>query len=294
MSEISLTVGSRNLITIRIEPNNVQGRDMAGRPALYLPLQIELHGGGQQGEVSYTLIGLTGKLLSVLSREFATFDVGLLAEVPSQNPFFRQQEALVPLDLRQIKQFEDARAGNDARFNIMVSGLLWFPSQQKFEVSRSTQQLDIIVPRSQWIDRVISPWNLNSLKVVEIEFPKSAVGDNFRTSYTRVEEAERLFASGQYKQVLTTLRLSFEALANSLGFERPNKDCFDSLFSFFHPDKREKARDALMGIYKFLHLGPHEPGNHADPNSESVVTRWDARFALTLAYAIFEYIAPRG
>jgi hypothetical protein len=294
MSEISLTVGSRNLITVRLESNNVQGRDLAGRPALYLPLQIQLLGAGQQGDVQYTLIGIAGKLLSPQSREFASFDVGLLAEVPSQHPFFRQQEALVPLDHRQVKQFEDTRAGNNAHFQVMLSGLLWFPHQQKFEVSRSTQQLDVIVPRSHWIDRVISAWNICNLKLIEIEFPKSAVGDNFRTSYTRVEEAERLFASGQYKQVLTTLRLSFEALANSLGFERRIKDCFDSLFSSFHPDKREKVRDALTGIYKFLHLGPHEQANHADPNAEPVVTRQDARFALTLAYAIFEYIASHS
>ena len=294
MSEISLTVGSRNLITIRMEPNNVQGRDLAGHPALYLPLQIQLQGAGQQGDVPYTLIALTGKLLSLQSREFASLDVGLLAEVPSQHPFFRQQEALVSLDHRQIKQFEDAQAGNDARFQVMLSGLLWFPSQQKFEVSRSTQQLDVVVPWSHWIDKVISAWNIHNIKLIEIEFPKSVVGENFRTSYARVEEAERLFANGQYKQVLTTLRLSFEALANSLGFERRIKDCFDSLFSSFHPDKKEKARDALMGIYKFLHLGPHEQADHANPNVEPVVLRQDARFSLTLAYAIFEYIAPSG
>jgi hypothetical protein len=143
---------------------------------------------------------------------------------------------------------------------------------------------------------VVPVWNLHNITVVEIEFPKSAAGENFRASYARVEEAQRLLANGQYKQALTTLRLSFEALALSLGFEGQDhiKKCFESLFASSHPEKKEKAREALTGIYRFLHLGPHEHANHADPNGQPVVTRQDARFALTLAYAIFEYITPKA
>jgi hypothetical protein len=119
-------------------------------------------------------------------------------------------------------------------------------------------------------------------------------GENFRTSYACVEEAERLFASGQYKQVLTTLRLSFEGLAKSLGFQAAGKDFFESLFASAHPEKREKARDALTGIYRFLHLGPHEQAGHVDAGNQSEVTRPDARLALTLAHAKFEYITPES
>jgi hypothetical protein len=41
MSEVWLPVGGRNVITVRLEPNNVQGRDLAGQPRLYLPLQLQ-------------------------------------------------------------------------------------------------------------------------------------------------------------------------------------------------------------------------------------------------------------
>ena len=58
-----------------------------------------------------------------------------------------------------------------------------------------------------------------------------------------------------------------------------------------HPDKKEKARDALTGFYRFLHLGPHEQANHP---AQPVVSRQNARFALTMAYTVFEYIAPSG
>jgi len=292
MSDVPLEVGGRNVVTVRLEPNSVQGRDMAGQPMLYLPMKLQLLPAGQQKDVQYTLVRLAGKLLSQPLGEFASFDVGPFAEVPNPEPFFRQQEAFVPLDRQRIRRFEDARAGNEAYFQIMLSCLVWYPAQQKFEVTRSSGHLEVRVPQSHWAEKVVSVWNLSNIKVVEIEFPKGAAGENFRATYARVEEAEKLLASGQYKQVLTTLRLSFEALANSLGFERRVKECFESLFASSNPDKKEKARDALTGIYKFLHLGPHEQANQPASGAQPVVTREDARFALTLTYAIFEYITP--
>ena len=174
----------------------------------------------------------------------------------------------------------------------------WYPVGQKFQTTNSSGYLDVVVPKSHWAEKVVAPWNLFHIKVVEIQFPKSAAGENFRASYARIEEAERQFANGQYKQVLATLRLSFEGLAISLGFDAKERgvvgQCFESLFASSHPEKREKAREMLNGIYKFLHLGPHEQNNQASAVAGAVVSRSDARFALTLAYAIFEYITPRG
>jgi len=161
-------------------------------------------------------------------------------------------------------------------------------------VTRSSGYLEVKVPQSDWTQRVSSVWNLSSTKVIEIVFPKGTAGENFRASYARVEEAEKLLASGHYKQVLTSLRLSFEALAKSHGYENPGKDFFESLFASSHQEKKEKIRDALTGIYRFLHLGPHEQANHPSSNAQPVVTRQGAQLALTLTYAIFEYITPKA
>lgn len=291
MSEVWLPVGGRNVITVRLEPNNIHGRDLAGQPALYLPLQLQLLPAGEQKEVQYQLVRLSGKLQCQPLGEFASFDVGPIAEPPNPNPFFRQQDALIALDRQRVSRFEEARGEKDAYFQIMLTGTLWYPSHQKFEVTRASSGfLELSVPRSHWIDRVLSVWNVTHTKVIEIKFPSSAAGENFRNSYSRLEEAEKLYASAQYKQVLTTLRLSFEGLAKSFGFQAAGKEFFESLFASAHPEKKEKARDALNGIYRFLHLGPHEQGNHPESNAQPVVARQDARFALTLAYAIFEYI----
>jgi hypothetical protein len=54
--------------------------------------------------------------------------------------------------------------------------------------------------------------------LIELRFPGSSAGENFRSAYARVEEAERQYAGAQYKQALTTLRIAFEGLAKSFSF----------------------------------------------------------------------------
>ena len=295
MGEIWMPVGGRNVITLRLEPEHIHGRNRAGQPILYLGLRLQLLPAGEQKDTDYTLLRLTGQLLAQGLGEFASFEADAMAELPHSEPYFRQKDVLVTFDRQRAERFETVRNGNDAHFQITFTGLVWCPRQQKFEVMRgSSGQMDIAVPRSQWIEHVLSPWGIWESKVIELSFPSGSAGENYRNSYARIEEAEKLFASGQYKQVLTTLRLSFEGLAKSLQFPAAGKDFFESLFTSVHPDKREKARDALNGIYRFLHLGPHEQANHPNSNSQAVVTRQDARLALILSQAVFEYITSKN
>jgi hypothetical protein len=291
MSEVSFAIADRQVATVRLEPNNVQGRDMAGQPALYLPLQLQLLPGGQNADVQYTLVRFAGKLQNQPLGEFASFEVSPMAVAPTPHPFFRHQEAMVVLDRLRVKRFEDARAGNDAHFQIMLSCLVWYPAERRFEAPFTSGSLDVIVPKSQWAERVVSVWNLSSIKVVEIEFPKSVAGENFRAAYAKVEAAERLYASGQWKQTLGELYSAFEALAKALGCAKPDQQCFAALLSELHPVKKEKFKLALDSFCDLLHLGRHEPNEAAETFN---VSRSDARFALLMAHAIFEYITPKS
>jgi len=94
--------------------------------------------------------------------------------------------------------------------------------------------------------------------------------------------------------VLTELRLAFEGLANGLGFEGRVRECVDHLLAEFGGEKKDKARETVLNLYKFLHLGPHEPVQAPDATGQPTVNRGDARFALVMTYAIFEYITPKG
>jgi hypothetical protein len=291
MSQVWLELGGRNVITVRLEPNSIFGQDRAGQPALHLPLQVQLLPAGEQKNVQYQLVRLAGRLQSQPLGEFASFEIGPLAEVSSPDPFFRQQDALVALDRWQIKRFEDARAGKDAQLQIMLCGLLWYPMQPRFEVTRSPGYLDVMIPRSHWVDRVLSPWNLSTMKIVEIKFPGGTVGENFRTSYAKIEAAEKLYANGQWKQTLGELYSAFESLAKACDFAKPDQQFFAGLLSEVHSVKKEKLKLSLDAFCDLLHLGRHEPKEGA--NAFAVSPR-DAHFALIMTHAIFEYITPEA
>jgi hypothetical protein len=291
MAEAFFQIRNYGVLTARIDPTKVQGDGSPQRPVLRLPLELQVL---PAQTFEYTLLLLVGTLKVKGAETLAEFNVGPLAEHSDSRPYYRPVDVHVALDLPTVRKFEEVRSGADAFLPLSFRGLVWFPKEAKFETISLQSDLHLTVPRSTWADQVLLRWGLDRVKLVEIRFPSTAVGDNLRAAYARVEEAERLFANGHYKQVLTTLRLSFEALAISLGFEKRVRDCFGSLFAGSHPEKGEKALEALTGLYKFLHLGPHEQAEQPDISGRQVVLRADARFALTMAYVVFEYITSQN
>jgi hypothetical protein len=286
MSEVWLPANGRNAITVRLESNNVTGRDLAGVPALFFPLELQLLPSGDKGDAPYTLVRLAGTLQNQQHSEFAAFEVGPIADPSSPQAFFRQKQVTVPLDRVRVKRFEDARAGNDANFGIMLSCLLWHPAQQNFEAVWGGP-LQVQVPKSHWVERVLSLWNLSGVKVVEIRFPGSDAGESFRAAYSKVEAAEKAYANGQWKQTLAELYAAFESLAKASNLAKPDQQFFAALLSDLHPAKKEKFKLAMDGLCDVLHLGRHEPKEAAGTFAVSAA---DARFALIMAHAKFEYI----
>jgi hypothetical protein len=291
MYETSLNVANHGVITVRIEPNALHGRDIAGQPGLHLPVKLQLLPVPSEagGEFPYTLVRLTAELQVPPLNDFAVFDLGPIALVPHATPFFQYQATTVLLDRHRVRKFEDLRAGNDARFQLSFSALLWYQKKQEFAVELAGP-LFVQVPKSHWIENMVSLWNSSETNLIEVKFAGNA-GPKFRASYALVREAEKLFADGQYKKTLNSLRLSLEGLAKSFGFESPGEQLFGSLFAPSHPEKIKKGGEALLALYRFLQLvGPHAPAAQGAP--ELTITRQDARFALTMAYAVLEYLAP--
>ncbi len=167
--------------------------------------------------------------------------------------------------------------------------MIWLAGEQKFGTVVSQGQLPLVVPRSHWVDEVVSRWGLSRVKLVETVFPETSAGENYRAAYTRVEAAEKHLASGNYKEVLAELWLAFESLAKSQGFEKPDQQYFARVFENCHPKKKEDAKLALDYLCGFLHLGRHQPKESPDTFQ---ILPGDARFALTMAHAVFEYITP--
>lgn len=294
MGEVSFTVKNSNVLKVRLEPTDVQGRDVAGQPVLRLPLKLQLlPAGPQQGTAAeYVLLRLAGSVFSNPIGEFAKFEAGPLAEVSNASVYERQHEVVVPLDRVRVRRFEDARGGANANLRISFSALVWFPAPQStFAAIQASSELQVLVPKSHWVDQVVQPWGLESVKFIEITFPKSEAGEKFRAAYLHVDAAEKLFANGQYKQVLAELYSCFEGLAKSMNLGKPDQQFFAQLLAELHPTKKESAKRTLDNLCDFLHLGRHE----AEEAPEAFgISRGDARFALIMSQAVLEYITPRG
>ncbi|HEV2234641.1 MAG TPA: hypothetical protein VGV68_14710 [Terriglobia bacterium] len=292
MAEVSFNISSSQALKVRLDPTDLRGQDVAGQPVLRLPLKLQLLPSGQpQTPVQYTLLRLAGSVLSNSIGEFASFESGPLVETSNSAVFDRHVDVLVALDRMRVKRFEDVRSGANAQLQISLSGLVWLPAKHEFERVYSQGPLQVIVPKSQWVDEVVSRWGLSHVKLIEIAFPESSAGENYRAAYSRVEAAERHFANGNYKDVLVELWSAFEGLAKSQGCEKPDQQYFARLFADSHPKKKEAAKLALDNLCDFFHLGRHQPNESPDTFQ---ILRADARFALTMAHAIFEYITPHG
>ena len=118
-------------------------------------------------------------------------------------------------------------------------------------------------------------------------FPKGTADDNFLAAYAKIESAQRLFGRGDWKHTLGELYSAFEGLAKSFGCTRPDQQFFVKFLSDVHSEKREKLKLVLDRYCDLLQLGRHEPNEEVQTSD---VSPNDARFALTLAYAIFECI----
>lgn len=224
--------------------------------------------------------------------EIQRFEASPLTEASHPAPnFWRQVEVLVEVDRLQAERFEHSRSGANAELHVTFSGLIWLTEDKKFATVRSQGLLQLVIPRSHWVDEVVLRWGLSDVRIVEIGFPKSEAGEDFRAAYLRVEAAEKLFANGQYKQVLAELYSGFEGLAKSMSFAKPDQQFFAEVLGEFHPTKKESAKRALDNLCDFLHLGRHEAKEAPD---SFVVSRSDARFALITSQAVLEYIIPRG
>jgi hypothetical protein len=287
MAEVSFVIANQQALTVRLEPTDVRGGNLAGQLILRLPFKLlALPRGGPQA--GYVLVRLAGSIISPPVGEIWRFEAGPLAEASHPAPtFWRQVEVFVEVDRLQAERFEHGRSGANAQLLISLSGLILLAGEQKFEAVVSQGQLQLVVPRSHWVDEVVSRWGLSSVKVIEVAFPASAVGENYRAAYQMVEAAERFFANGQYKQALAELYSAFESLAKSQGFSKPDQQYFASLLADQHSTKKESLKLALDKLCDFLHLGRHEP---KDSPETFVILRRDARFALTMAHAVFEYI----
>jgi hypothetical protein len=288
MAETTFQIGNYSAIKLRLEPTEIYGLTNSTSPTLALQLKMQLPSISAQPPIEYTMIRLAGRL-KIGNEQLAIFEAPPLAEISSVQRYEHQFQVEVPLGIRQAKRIEDLRDGKDPRFRISLSGLVHVHNKG-FELLRESA-IEIIVPRSHWIDHVLNVWGTSDLQLLEIRMP-SRTRKEFATMQERLAKAEQLYRVGDYSHVLTSLRLAFEAFAEVYGASRADRNLFDKMLGDNHPEMRERLRDSFDYICRLLNAGPHEPTPTA--NQQLPIGRNEARFALVAAYAVFEYFSGNG
>jgi hypothetical protein len=286
MSETSFNVKNNGVGRVRLESTDIVGIGSPANPQLLLGIKFQLL---PLGPNPYTLLRVHGKIfIGNENQPVATAEHTPIAEQAYQNIYERTVQLAVPLTLTQIKHIEDVRSGNDLRFRLTLSGLIAL--KDEFERLQD-MNLDISVPRSHWLDMALKPWGVSDLRQLEIKFP-GASHKEMVTARERLERAEGLYRVGDYPHVLTELRNAFDAIAQAYSQKGVPKDAWEQMLTNTHPTVRERLLETLAEFRKILHLGPHQPLPTAE--TPTPISRQDARFALVVAHAVFEYFSTEN
>jgi hypothetical protein len=257
-------------------------------PQLMLPVKFQLLPANQ---TNYTLLRVSGKIfVGNENHPVATVEHPPLAEDSSPNPYDRVVTLSVPLTLAQIKHIEDIRDGSNLLLRITLSGLVVLKQTHEFERLQD-MNLQVTVPRSHWIDTALKTWGVSDLRLLETKFP----GDNpkqMATARARLERAEELYRIGDYPHVLAQLRSAFDAIAEAYSPKGVSKEAWEEILVHTHAGVRDKLLESFAAFRQFLNLGPHEPLPTAQ--TPTPIARQDARFALIVAHAIFEYFSTEN
>jgi hypothetical protein len=285
MAETSFTVKGSGVGRVRLEPTDVMGMGSPANPQLIIGLKFHL---SPHPQTTYILLRVNAKIyVGNENHPVAAAEHPPIAEEPYPNAYDRTVNLSVPLTLTQIKHIEDVRNGENLLLRVTLSGLVALKQSSEFERLQE-MMLQVPIPRSHWIDTALKPWGVSDLRLLEIKFP----GDSHKemaTARERLAQAEGLYRVGNYPQVLNELRNAFDAIAQAYSKKGVGKDVWEQLLTHTHASVRDKLLGSFLAFRDFLHLGPHQPM----PTTQTPipVSRQEARFALIVAHAIFEYFS---
>lgn len=288
MSETSFTVKGNGVGRVRLEPTDITGMGSPANPQLVLGLKFQLL---PLGPTTYALLRVHAKIfVGNENHPVASAEHLPLVEESYQNVHERTISLSIPLTLAQIKHIEDVRNGDNLLLRITLSGLVVLKQSNEFERLQD-MNLQVPIPRSHWIDTALKPWGVSDLRFLEIKFP-GASQKEMVTARERLERAEGLYRIGDYPHVLAELRNAFDAIVLAYSQKGVGKDAWEEMLTHTHASVREGLLATLASFRKLLHLGPHQPLPTAQ--TPTPISRQDARFALIVAHAVFEYFSAEN
>jgi hypothetical protein len=208
----------------------------------------------------------------------------------------------IPLDVYQLRQIEEQRVGDiSLKFDFTFEFVKHYPVArnkppspiEKFETQFAS--MEVKIPRSEWIDKVLPPLGYGKIYLVEVPTAERAIGKLIPGALEEFQKAQQQMLLGDYNKTLGHLRNALEILSNAVKYEgtpRDGKtspsfaDKIDYLFDVLPGAPTGFRRENLTRMCKDLYGFTSPPEHPSSPHFK----RDDAEMTMLTTIAVLSYM----
>ena len=314
MPDVSITVNSYTIGTLRIEAQHIWGESNSLYPSLSIQYSLILKPrifsnqleniSSPSLEENYSMLNFTGGLYCVVNQnlkfKISNFYSDQILDYSSG--FESTHSFSIPLDYYRLKQLEEKRTSNlpvEFHFSALIAKhprILVNSNSQNHainELFKSEFNLNLVIPESVWIENVLNKTGYANVKLIEVPIPKNIIPLIYQQALEELEEANKYFYEGDYDKSISHCRRAIEiipqAIPTDFGKENPPynakvKSFFDQHLSTVLSDsKREAMQSVLRAIWNMSSIQSH-------PSPIGYFTRNDAETLIIISSTLLSYI----
>jgi len=169
----------------------------------------------------------------------------------------------IDLDYFGLSQIEKIRNNKDLRLRGTLYYTLDFPSKYKYKNSASSPLLEYTIPKSTWIEKILSPFKFKDVFLLEI--PKVIENDATAKLVEYLMNAQNKLSAGDYEGVLVDCHKALEAtkeLAKKKGYTTQAEKAEKIDFGKFTEDDtiKEALEKTWASVWSFSQPGGRHIG----------------------------------
>jgi len=239
MPETSLSIESRGIGTLKIEPIDVRGNGGPEYPIVILPITLRLNPlDHRTGEQHFVILNIQCSLfLQGYPHKIADATSNFDPKVVKYSDTQTGHDIEFPLDIYRIEKIEEKRKDDlriilKFRFRIgMLIPLIVnsegggkFTEEFLSEFKTSSVEFNLEIPQSHWVGKVLPRLGYGKSKIIEIPITETMFGKEFPKSLKEFELAQEYFNKGDYDKTVAHCRSAIEPIKTKISEFKQNID----------------------------------------------------------------------
>jgi len=289
-----------NTQNVRIDPTDIRGEGKPNYPHLILPVRLSLNPMKRQPNPDQMFVLLSARSTITLIGQQSPFAeaINLIHQKIRYPNAQVVMNASFALDAQRIKSIEEDRKGNlkihmTLEFHVIPCETLELQKNGKPvavdvlspDVETQTTALQFEIPRSHWVDNVLSEMGALSLVSIEIPAVQNLIGPEFSKALVELEHAQKYYYAGDHDKAVAHCRTALEPLKTRLPELKSAIE--SSSEQAWVKEILNSTSDWLDGLYKKTRELTNKP--HHLP-SIGHYSRFDAEAIFLVTTAILTYI----